>query len=86
MKWKNLMKIQIGWKIKVRRYDHVEEDKDSFLQFGQNNGIKTHFTDGKDGIAREVNSILLENVRYLLSNALLDKLFWAKAIEYASIS
>ena len=41
MKWKNLMKIQTGWKIKVRRYDHVEEYKDSFLQFGQNNGIIT---------------------------------------------
>jgi len=27
---------------------------------------------------------LLEKVRYLLSNVLLDKLFWAEAIEYAS--
>ena len=74
----------IGRKIKVLRYDHVGEYKDFFLQFGQNNGIKTHFTYEKDGVAREVNYALLEKVQYLLSNALLDKLFWAEAIEYAS--
>jgi len=68
----------------VLRYDHVEEYKDSFLQFGLNNGIETHFTDRKDGVAREVNHALLENVRYLLSNASLDKSFWAETIEYTS--
>ena len=31
-----------------------------------------------------MNCALLEKVQYLLSNASLDKLFWAKAIEYAS--
>ena len=51
------------------RYDHVEEYKDSFLQFGQNNDIETHFTNEKDGVAREVNHALLEKVQYLLSNA-----------------
>ena len=65
-------------------YDHVEEYKDSFLQFGQNNGIETHFTDGKDGVAREVNRAVLEKVQYLLSNASLDKSFQAEAIVYAS--
>jgi len=69
VKWKNLMKNQTGRKIKVLRYDHIEEYKNSFLQFGQNNG----------GVAKEINHALLEKVRYLLSNASLDKSFWAKA-------
>ena len=66
------------------RYDHVEKNKDSFLQFSRNNAIETHFTDEKDGVAREVNCVLLEKIRYLLSNASLDKLVWSEAIEYAS--
>ena len=56
------MKNQTGRKIKVLRYDHIEEYKDSFLQFGQNNDIETHFTDEKYGVAREVNRTLLEKV------------------------
>ena len=48
------------------------------------NGIETHFTDEKNGVAREVNRALLEKVRYLLSNASLDTSFWAEAIVYAS--
>ena len=55
MKWKNLIENQTGKKIKVLQYDHVEEYKNSFLQFGQNNGIETHFTDEKDSVAKEVN-------------------------------
>ena len=35
-------------------------------------------------MAKEVNRSLLEKVRWLLSNAGLDKLFWAEAIVYAS--
>jgi len=50
VKWKNLIENQTGRKIKVFRYDHIEKYKDSFLQFGQNNGIEAHFTDGKDGV------------------------------------
>ena len=69
------MENQTGRKIMVFRYDHVEEYNDSFLQFGQNNGIENHFTDEKDGVAREVNRALLEKVWYLLSNVLSDKLF-----------
>ena len=56
-------------------YDHVEEYKGSFLQCGHNNGIITHLTNGKDGVAKEMNHALLEKVRHLLSNASLDKLF-----------
>ena len=35
MKWKELMKNQTDRKIKVLRYENVEEYKNSFLQFGQ---------------------------------------------------
>ena len=55
-----------------------------FLRFGQNTGIGTHFTDGIHGLAKEMNHSLLEKVWCLLSNARLDKLFWAEAIVYAS--
>ena len=55
-----------------------------FLRFGQNTGIATHFTTGIHGLAKEVNRSLLEKVRLLLSNAGLDKSFWAEAIMYAS--
>ena len=69
------MKNQTGRKIKVLWYDHVEEYKDSFLQFDQNNDIVIHFTNGKDGVAKEMNRALLEKIRYFLFNAYLDKLF-----------
>jgi len=55
VKWKELMENQTSRKIKVLRYDHVEEYKDSFLQFSQNNGIITHFINGKDGVAKKMN-------------------------------
>ena len=84
VKWKELMEYQTGEKIKVLRYDHVRKYKDSFLQFGQNNSIETHFTNRKDGVAKEKNRALLEKIRYLLSNTSLDKSFWVEAIEYAS--
>ena len=56
------------------RYDYVEEYKGSFLQFGEDNCIVTYFTNGKDVVAKEMNCALLEKVRYLLSNASLDKI------------
>ena len=56
------MKNQTGRKIKVLRYDHDEEYNDTFLQFGQNNGIVIHFTNGKDGVAKEMNRALVEKV------------------------
>ena len=62
----------------------VWEYKDQFLQFCQNTGIAIHFTNGKHGVAKMMNHSLLENVQFLLSNAQLDKLFWAEALEYAS--
>ena len=57
---------------------------DQFLQFGQNTGIGTHFTEGIHGLAKDVIRSLLEEVRRLLSNVGLDRLFWAEATEYAS--
>ena len=66
------------------RYDHVEEHNNSFLQFGQNNSIVTHFTNEKDGVAKEVNRALLEKVQCLLSNTSLDKSFWAEVIVHTS--
>jgi len=35
-------------------------------------------------VAIELNRALMKNVRYLLSNASLDKSFWAEALVYAS--
>jgi len=70
----------------VLLYDHVDEYRDSFLQFGQNISIVTHFTNSKDGVTKERNYALLEKVRYLLSNASLDKSFWAKMIVMLAIS
>jgi len=37
--------------------------------------LLSQFTNGKDGVAKEVNRALLEKVQYLLSNASLDKSF-----------
>ena len=62
----------------------MEEYKVFLLQFGQNNDIVTHHLNEKIGVAKEINHALLEKVWYLLSNALLDKLFWAEAIVYTS--
>ena len=35
-------------------------------------------------VAKEMNHFLLKKVLYLLSNAQLDKSFWAEALKYAS--
>ena len=68
------------------QFDNIGEYKrDQFLWFGQNNGIDMHFTVWKQiGVAKKMNCVLLENVQFLLSNAHLDKLFWVKALIYAS--
>jgi len=55
-----------------------------FPQFGLNNSIMTHFTNRKIGVTREMNCALQEKIPYLLSNASLDKSFWAEAIVCAS--
>ena len=55
------------------------------MRFDQNNSIGIHFTIEKQiGVAKNINRGLLEKVWYLLSNASLDKTFWAEALVYAS--
>jgi len=78
------MEKQTGRKIKVLQFDHVGEYIDRFLQFSQNSSIGIQFTVGKYWVAKEMNRPLLKKVQYLLSNAQLDKLFWAEPLEYAS--
>jgi len=63
------MEKQTYMKIKELQIDNVEKYKNQFLQFGQNTGIGTHFTNGIYGLAKKINRCLLEKVRYLLSNA-----------------
>jgi len=46
------MENQTGRKITVLNCDHVEEYKDSFLQFGQNNGILSHFKNETINVTR----------------------------------
>ena len=73
-----------GRKIKELQIGNIERYKNQFLQFDQNTGISTHFTNEKHGLDKKINHSLLEKVRCLLSNARLDKSFWAEAIVYAS--
>jgi len=78
------MQKQTDRKMRVLQIDNVGEYKDQFLQFGQNNEIGIHFKAGKHGMGKETNRSFLEKVQYLLSNAQLDKSFWAETLEYAS--
>ncbi|KAH9761191.1 hypothetical protein KPL70_000407 [Citrus sinensis] len=54
----------------------------------ENEGIKRHFmvrhTPQQNGVAERMNRTLLEKVRCILSNAGLDKKFWAETVSYAS--
>ncbi|KAH9670687.1 retrovirus-related pol polyprotein from transposon TNT 1-94-like protein [Citrus sinensis] len=89
VKWKKLVETQTGRKIKVLRSDNGGEyTSDPFLQVCQNEGIKRHFivrhTPQQNGVAEHMNRTLLEKVRCMLSNAGLDKGFWAEAVSYAS--
>ena len=79
-----MMEKQTGRKIKELQINNVEKYKNRFLQFGQNTGIDTHFTNGIQELAKKINRSLLEKVRCLLSNVRLNKSFWAQAIVYAS--
>ncbi|KAH9656595.1 hypothetical protein KPL70_022738 [Citrus sinensis] len=89
MKWKKLVETQTSRKIKVLRSDNGGEyTSDPFLQVCQNEGIKRHFTvrhtPQQNGVAERMNRTLLEKVRCMLSNASLDKKFWAEVVSYAS--
>jgi len=84
VKLKDMMEKQTGWKIKKLQIGNIERYKNQFLQLCQNTDIGTYFTDGIYGLAKKINRFLLEKARCLLSNARLDKSFWAEAIVYAS--
>ena len=75
VKWNEIIEKQTGRKIKEFQIDNVEKYKNQFLQFGQNTGIGTHFTNGLHRLAKEINHSLLKKARCLLSNAQLDKSF-----------
>ena len=89
VKWKKLVETQTRKKIKVLRSDNRGEyTYDPFLQVCQSEGIKRYFmvrhTPQQNGVAKRMNHTLLEKVLCMLSNADLDKKFWAEAINYAS--
>ena len=75
-----MMEKQTGRKTKELQIGNVERCMNQFLQFGLNIGIGTHFTDKIYELAKEINRSLLEKVRYLLSDAQLDKSFWVECM------
>ena len=79
-----MMEKQTDRKIKELQIGNVERYKNQFLQFVQSTGMGSHFTDGIHVLVKEINRFLLEKAQCLLSNARLDKSFWAEAIVYAS--
>ncbi|KAH9805146.1 hypothetical protein KPL71_002341 [Citrus sinensis] len=88
LKWKKMVETQTGRKIKRFRSDNGGEYKnDPFLQICQDEGIVRHFTirdtPQQNGVAERMNRTILEKVRCMLSNAGLDKEFWAEAVVYA---
>ena len=46
--------------------------------------MKMYFPIRKDEIVKKNNRVLLDKIWYLLSNASLDKSFWAEILVYAS--
>jgi len=50
-----MMEKQTGRKIKELHIGNVERYKNQFLQFGQNTGIGTHFTNGLHVLAKDIN-------------------------------
>lgn len=89
LKWKKMIETQTDRKIKRLRSDNGGEYKsDPFMQICHAEGIVRHFTVSdtpqQNGVAERMNRTLLEKVRCMLSNAGLDKAFWAEAVSYAS--
>ena len=78
-----LMEKQTGRKIKVFQFDHVGSTMIDSCDLARTMAL-FHFIVGKHGEAKKMNCSLLEKLRYLLSNAKLNKSFQAEALEYAS--
>jgi len=68
VKWNDIMEKQTGRKIKELQIDNIEKYKNHFLQFDQNTGISTHFTNEIHELAKKINRFLMEKIRCLLSN------------------
>ena len=64
-----MMEKHTGREIKELQIGNVERYMNKFLQFSQNTGIGTHFTNGIHELAKEINRSLLEKARCLLFNA-----------------
>ncbi|KAH9793742.1 Integrase catalytic domain-containing protein [Citrus sinensis] len=73
----------------VRRHNlyYLKGGKKTKVKFGTaNHDIREilEYVHSDNGVAERMNRILLEKVRCMLSNAGLDKKFWAEAVSYAS--
>ena len=82
------MENQTGKKIKRLRTDNgLEFCWSEFDQFCKDEGIARHRTvrntPQQNGVAERMNQTLLERVRCMLSNAGLDRRFWAEAVSTA---
>ena len=89
LRWKKMIEIQTGRKIKKLRSDNGGEYRsDPFFDVCSEEGIVRHFTirgtPQQNGVAERMNRTLVDKVRCMLCNAGLSKAFWAEAINYAT--
>ncbi|KAL0426860.1 UNVERIFIED_CONTAM: Retrovirus-related Pol polyprotein from transposon TNT 1-94 [Sesamum latifolium] len=86
--WKAEVDNQTGRKIKYLRSDNdTEYTYSQFQKFGEEHGIKRHFsvrkTPQQNGVAERMNRSLTKRARCLRLNAGLPKSFWAEAVSMA---
>ncbi|CAL1356411.1 unnamed protein product [Linum trigynum] len=86
--WKTLVENQTGKKIKKLRTDNgLEFCNSEFNEFCKDEGIARHRTvrdtPQQNGVAERMNQTLLERARCMLSNAGLERRFWAEAVNLA---
>ncbi|KAG8502990.1 hypothetical protein CXB51_000989 [Gossypium anomalum] len=86
--WKIMIEKQTGKQIKYLRTDNgLEFCSDEYNRLCKSEGIMRHLTvrhtPQQNGVAEQMNRTIMEKVRYMLSNANLSKLFWAKAASTA---
>ncbi|KAL1208699.1 Retrovirus-related Pol polyprotein from transposon TNT 1-94 [Cardamine amara subsp. amara] len=83
--WKTLVENQTGKKIKRLRTDNgLEFCSSEFNQLYKDQGVARHHTvrntPQQNGVAERMNQTLLERARCMLSNAGLERRFWAEAV------
>ena len=83
-----MIEKQTGKQIKYLKTDNgMEFCGKEFNEFCKNEGIVKHHTvtntPQQNGIAKQMNRILLEKARCMLSNAGLSKEFWVEAVNLA---